>query len=105
MRTMKPLYMLAAAVPMLALVAAAQPPQDDLAMQKMKAEMESMVAQSKVIGLRGTVMGSTVKGAPYSAVEVTESTQTLADGTRIHNESQTQVYRDNEGRLRRETPD
>ena len=28
----------------------------------------------------------------------------LADGTRIHNESQTQVYRDSEGRMRRETP-
>ena len=28
----------------------------------------------------------------------------LADGTRIHNETQTQVYRDSEGRLRRETP-
>src|SRR3954454_20195185 len=28
----------------------------------------------------------------------------LADGTRIHNESQTQVFRDSEGRMRRETP-
>ena len=49
-------------------------------------------------------MGKTVKGAPYSGVEVNESTQMLADGTRIHNESQTQVYRDSEGRMRRETP-
>jgi hypothetical protein len=50
------------------------------------------------------VMGKTVKGAPYSGVEVNETTQTLADGTRIHNETQTQVYRDSEGRMRRETP-
>ena len=51
------------------------------------------------------VMGPAVKGAPYSAVEVTESTQVLGDGTRIHREDRTIVYRDSEGRLRRETPD
>jgi len=60
--------------------------------------------QIKILSLQGGVMGKTVKGAPYSAVEVNETTQTLADGTRIHNESQTQVYRDSEGRMRRETP-
>jgi len=38
-------------------------------------------------------------------VEVTESNQMLADGTRIHNENQVKVYRDGEGRMRRETPD
>jgi hypothetical protein len=63
-----------------------------------------MAPQIKVLGLQGGVMGKTVKGAPYSGVEVNETTQTLADGTRIHNESQTQVYRDGEGRMRRETP-
>lgn len=65
---------------------------------------EKMVPQLRVMGLQGSIMGKTVKGAPYSAVEVNEHTQTLADGTRIHNESQTQVYRDSEGRMRRETP-
>jgi len=60
--------------------------------------------QIRVLGLQGGVMGKTVKGAPYSGVEVNETTQTLADGTRIHNETQTQVYRDSEGRMRRETP-
>jgi hypothetical protein len=64
----------------------------------------TMVApQVRVMSLQGGVMGKTVKGAPYSGVEVSETTQTLADGTRIHNESQTQVYRDSEGRMRRET--
>jgi len=63
-----------------------------------------MAPQIRVLGLQGGVMGKTVKGAPYSAVEVNETTQTLADGTRIHNETQTQVYRDSEGRMRRETP-
>ena len=47
----------------------------------------------------------TVKNAPYSGEEVTETNQMLADGTRIHRENRTTVYRDNEGRTRRETPD
>ena len=101
---MKRLWITAAAVAMAAIVAAAQTP-DDATMKKLKAEMEGLVAQSKVIGLSGSVMNSTVKGAPYSGVEVTETNQVLADGTRIHNEGQTTVYRDGEGRVRRETPD
>jgi hypothetical protein len=44
-----------------------------------------------------------VKGAPYSAQFVTESTQTLADGTRISRKSNGAVYRSAEGRTRRET--
>lgn len=43
-----------------------------------------------------------VKGAPYSAQAVTETTQTLSDGNRIVNNSSTAVYRDSEGRTRRE---
>ena len=46
--------------------------------------------------------GKVVKGAPYSAEAVTESTQTLADGNRIVNKSTTMLYRDAEGRTRRE---
>lgn len=53
--------------------------------------------------LEGSVMGQTVKGAPYSADEVTQSTQVLADGTRIHHENKVAVYRDGEGRVRRES--
>jgi len=55
--------------------------------------------------LAGTVMSPAVKGAPYSAEEVNSSTQVLADGTRIHHENRTTVYRDSEGRVRRETPE
>ena len=43
-----------------------------------------------------------VKGTPYSAQFSTESTQTLADGTRITRKSNGQVYRSTEGRTRRE---
>lgn len=46
--------------------------------------------------------GKLVKGAPYSADAVTESTQTLADGNSIVNKSTTRLYRDSEGRTRRE---
>lgn len=46
--------------------------------------------------------GALVKGAPYSAQAVTESVQTLADGNRIVNRSTASVYRDSEGRTRRE---
>lgn len=43
-----------------------------------------------------------VKGAPYSAEAVTEVVQTLPDGNRIVRRSTTQLYRDSEGRTRRE---
>jgi len=46
--------------------------------------------------------GKTVKGAPYSAEAVTETVQTLADGNRIVRKNTAQVYRDGEGRTRRE---
>jgi hypothetical protein len=46
--------------------------------------------------------GSTVKGAPYSAEAVNESTQVLADGTRIVNKTSSMLYRDSDGRERRE---
>jgi|SRR5579859_656227 len=53
-----------------------------------------------------TAMGErdAVKGAPYSATAVTESTQVLADGNRIVNKSNTFLARDGEGRTRREMP-
>jgi hypothetical protein len=66
-------------------------PQEDMAKLKMQ--------------LSGSVMGAAVKGAPYSGEEVNSSTQMLADGTRIHHENRTTVYRDSEGRVRRETPE
>jgi hypothetical protein len=47
--------------------------------------------------------GKVVTGAPYSAVAVTESKQTLADGNVIDRKVQSNVYRDSQGRTRRET--
>src|ERR1035441_4619387 len=69
---------------------------------KLKAELEANIVQMKMLG---AVKGTTVKGAPYSGEEVNETNQMLADGTRIHHENRATVYRDSEGRTRRETPD
>lgn len=46
--------------------------------------------------------GKLVKGAPYSAQAVTESVQALSDGNRIVRKNTAQLYRDTEGRTRRE---
>lgn len=46
--------------------------------------------------------GKVVKGAPYSAEAVTEFTQTLPDGNRIVRKNSATVYRDSEGRTRRD---
>ena len=51
------------------------------------------------------LMGPAVKGAPYSAEGATESTQVLGDGTHIHHQEAYTIYRDGEGRIRRESGD
>src|SRR5262245_12514360 len=63
---------------------------------KIRAEMLKMVGAK--IGFETKV----VKGAPYSATAEAETVQTLADGNRIRNKTTTLVYRDGEGRTRRE---
>jgi hypothetical protein len=50
----------------------------------------------------GSEFGRTIAGAPYSAVEVVESTQTLANGNVISHKSETTIYRDSMGRVRTE---
>lgn len=69
----------------------------------------NMVAQARVVtgGNFGFISerlvgGNPVKGAPYSAQAVTETTQTLADGNRIVQKGTAILYRDSEGRERRE---
>jgi hypothetical protein len=74
--------------------------QDPAAIEKKLAER----AQNDVIKVLGASMinGPTVKGAPYSAQAVNEMVQTLADGNRITNTSSSMLYRDSQGRERRE---
>ena len=48
------------------------------------------------------IEGGLVKNAPYSAQATTETTQRLADGNRISRKTTANLYRDSEGRTRRE---
>jgi len=43
-----------------------------------------------------------VTGAPFSAIAVSEATQTLGDGNRISRKTQTNLFRDSQGRFRKE---
>jgi hypothetical protein len=47
-------------------------------------------------------LGAVVRGAPFSGEGVTTVSQTLGDGTRIERRVTAKVYRDSEGRIRRE---
>ncbi len=49
-----------------------------------------------------TMDAAPVKGAPFCATVVTEHTQSLADGNRIHTSDNSMLCRDSEGRIRRE---
>lgn len=57
----------------------------------------------EILGFGEMHPGKVVTGAPYSAVAVTETKQTLADGNIIDRKIQSNVYRDSQGRTRRET--
>jgi TonB family protein len=62
------------------------------------------VGITKSGGTQGTlyVQAPPVTGAPYSALAITETTQTLADGNRIVQSQSQRVYRDSQGRERTE---
>jgi hypothetical protein len=55
-----------------------------------------------VMGAEMASPGELVTGVPYTATEVTETTQTLSDGNRIVNKTSGTVARDSQGRVRRE---
>ena len=57
----------------------------------------------RILGAQPGRPGPIVKGSPYSADVSTEITQNLGDGNKIHQISSEHVYRDSEGRTRRET--
>jgi len=56
----------------------------------------------ELMGFEGLNPGKVVKGAPFSATASSESTQTLQDGTTIHRTTSSTLYRDSQGRSRRE---
>jgi hypothetical protein len=75
--------------------------QDSAAIEKKIAEAKVQMDNIKVLGA-SMISGPTVKGAPYSAQATSEMSQTLTDGNHITNSSSSMLYRDSEGRERRE---
>jgi hypothetical protein len=57
----------------------------------------------ELLGFGGPHGGKVVTGAPFTATAVGESNRTLADGTKISQKVQSTVYRDAQGRVRKET--
>jgi hypothetical protein len=57
---------------------------------------------ARLLGAVAGVPRRVVKNAPYSATTVTETTQVLADGNRIHHPATGKIFRDSEGRVRNE---
>lgn len=74
----------------------------DAVVEKKMAEAKAQLDGQVKIMSTSMIAGPTVKGAPYSAQAVNEMVQTLADGNRITNTSSTMLYRDSQGRERRE---
>src|SRR6202030_4669206 len=56
----------------------------------------------ELMGFEGMHGGKLVKGAPFSATSTSTTKQTLQDGTSINRTTQGAIYRDSEGRSRRE---
>jgi len=57
---------------------------------------------ARFLGAEAGMPGRVVKNAPYSADVVTETSQTLSDGNHIRQSNTAKIYRDTEGRTRRE---
>jgi len=63
---------------------------------------EAQTVAAKQAVERVAVESRITPGAPYAADSVTESVQVLSDGNRIARKTATKIYRDSEGRTRRE---
>ncbi len=75
-------------------VAQERAPSYDVRVEIDKAQLEGK--------LRAAIEMKTTVGAPYSAEATTEFVQVLADGNRIVRRTIVRIYRDSEGRVRRE---
>jgi hypothetical protein len=56
----------------------------------------------EILGFQGGGHGKVVTGAPFSAVATSETVQTLTDGNTIDRKTETNLYRDSQGRFRRD---
>jgi hypothetical protein len=102
------LFSIALAAPAVAQTGMVERTQDPEAAKAVQEKLMAAMVQQKIVGevrARTAVEGRITPNAPYSAEAVTESTQVLVDGNRISRKSVTRVYRDGEGRTRREEID
>jgi hypothetical protein len=56
----------------------------------------------ELLGFEGMHGGKVVTGVPFSAVAISETTQTLTDGNHISRKTETNLFRDRQGRFRKE---
>ena len=87
-----------AAVLAIASAASAQEIQPGFAQRRLM-EVDKAQLEGK---LKAAIEMRTTAGAPYSAEAITDFQQTLPDGNRIVRKSIVRIYRDSEGRVRRE---
>jgi hypothetical protein len=78
------------------------PPEDTMFFVAGGATVMPFGGQISVMGGEGSVIGGVVEDKPYSASSITESAQILSDGNRIVNRNEAKIYRDSQGRTRRE---
>ncbi len=79
------------------------PPLPPMAMLQGPGEEVGIIGEHiELLGFEGMHGGKVVTGVPFSAVAVSESSQTLADGNRITRKTQTNLFRDSQGRFRKE---
>ena len=83
--------------------AAPLPPPPPMASLQVPGPEAGMIGERiELLGFEGMHSGKVVTGVPFSAVAVSESTQTLADGNHIARKTQTNLFRDSQGRFRKE---
>jgi hypothetical protein len=100
---MRKTFWTVAAMAAIAAVPAAPAAQDPGAEQVLRYRLAAMADAMSQMLPRTAVESRITRGAPYSAEAVTETLQVLSDGTRISRKNITRVFRDSEGRTRRET--
>ncbi len=82
---------------------AAPPPPRPMAMlQVPEPEGGTIGERIELLGFEGRHGGKVVTGVPFSAVAVSETNQTLADGNHIARKTETHIFRDGQGRFRKE---
>jgi hypothetical protein len=98
-QTMKRTIAVACATGLIVAVVSAQ---DQDAAKRRVIEAADAPSQASTTNLRVAIETRVTRGKPYSAEAVNEFVQTLADGNRIVRKTSARVFRDSEGRTRRE---